>query len=271
METKACTGCKQDFPVTAEYFYWQKVKRLKAGGRWTSRCKTCILGQQHEYYVDNAESVKERTKDYNIRNADKISARNKANYAANPEPSKTRTKKWREDNPERKKQADKDYAARKPEVRRAAQKRYLERHPERRKLTCKTYREKNAHKSTFYARDYRKRKPHIAKGLKLRRRARERSLPATLTADDWQVAITHFDNRCAVCGKQGKLAADHWIPVTKGGGSTKDNIVPLCHGRNGCNNSKGNRDARLWLMGRYDLQEVNSIMGRIEAFLKGSL
>lgn len=274
MDTKACTGCGKELPMTSEYFYWQKIKRLKAGGRWASRCKTCTLSQQAGYYDENTEKIKARVRNYSAENADAISAKRKESYAANPEPTKARAKKWREDNPERKKQADKDYRAAHPELDKEYSKRYRERHPERRRKTCSDYRKRNPDKGAAYAREYNRRNPHISRAIKLRRRARESELPNTFTAHDWQVALDHFDHKCAACGRPvglwHTLAADHWIPVTKGGGSTPDNIVPLCHGVDGCNNSKGNKDAKIWLIERFGKRKSLAILKHIEEYLKGS-
>ncbi len=69
-------------------------------------------------------------------------------------------------------------------------------------------------------------------------RARKRGLPATLTLDEWEDILFLFDHRCAYCmGVDLKLEQDHFIPVSKGGGYTLDNIVPACRP---CNATKGN-------------------------------
>lgn len=183
---------------------------------------------------------------------------------------RAKTRQWTASNHGRKKQADKDYSKRHPESRQAAQKRYLKRHPERRKQTAKTYRDKNSQHHTEWARDWRKRNPHLVKGVKSRRRARENAVPATFTAHEWQATLEYFGNKCAVCGRSDlKLAADHWIPVTKGGGSTPDNIIPLCQGRRGCNNSKGNKDAGEWLVKKFGERDGQEISRRINQYLKG--
>ncbi len=92
--------------------------------------------------------------------------------------------------------------------------------------------------------------------LAARRRARLRSLPSTLTSAEFQYALDYFDNCCAVCGREPDndfvLAADHWRSVASGGGTTADNIIPLCHSRKagsfgGCNNRKGAKDGEKWV------------------------
>jgi hypothetical protein len=79
-----------------------------------------------------------------------------------------------------------------------------------------------------------------------RRNAKKRELVATFTNEDWQFCLKYWRYCCAICGRpQGlwhKLAQDHWIPIVKGGTYTPDNILPLCHGSDGCNNKKYDKD-----------------------------
>lgn len=61
----------------------------------------------------------------------------------------------------------------------------------------------------------------------------------TITPADWNAILDYFGYRCAYCLVGGPLQQDHIVPITKGGGTTIDNIVPAC-GR--CNKKKGNRN-----------------------------
>lgn len=104
--------------------------------------------------------------------------------------------------------------------------------------------------------------------------ARKRGLPATLTAEDWQHALGYFDNRCAICGNQDLfLAMDHWIPFNDPNcpGTTSKNILPLCHGVNGCNNNKAYMNPEKWLMaflgkskGQQKLVEIQAYFDSVE-------
>ncbi len=82
---------------------------------------------------------------------------------------------------------------------------------------------------------------------------RKRGLPDTFTQQDWERALEYWNHRCAVCGRPRglwhTLAADHWIPLTAPDcpGTVPTNIVPLCHGEVGCNNSKGKKMPDAWL------------------------
>lgn len=65
-------------------------------------------------------------------------------------------------------------------------------------------------------------------------RAIEAGTPATLTIDEWIKTLEHFNYKCSYCGKDYEVL-EHYIPVSKGGGTTKDNCVPACAS---CNNLK---------------------------------
>ena len=77
-----------------------------------------------------------------------------------------------------------------------------------------------------------------------RRRARKQAKPETFTQEDWRFALEYWQHSCAVCGKQQgfwwNLQADHWIPISdpESPGTVATNIVPLCGGMTGCNQSK---------------------------------
>lgn len=114
---------------------------------------------------------------------------------------------------------------------------------------------------------------------KQRRRARMSNLPNDFTPAEWQRGLDYFEGKCAVCGSQPDfwttLAADHWIPLSKGGSSTKMNLVPLCHGKKGrpfgepsCNNSKGNHDPLEWLESRFGTRRAREIIKRIETYFQ---
>jgi 5-methylcytosine-specific restriction endonuclease McrA len=72
-----------------------------------------------------------------------------------------------------------------------------------------------------------------------RRRAMKRGLPDTLTRTEWEAIKAAYGNRCAYCGKKQKhsLTQDHVVPLSKRGGTIRENIVPACKS---CNSSKRN-------------------------------
>lgn len=80
---------------------------------------------------------------------------------------------------------------------------------------------------------------------KARREHRKQQLPSTFTLEEWERALEYFDHSCAYCGyPSDKLQQEHFIPLSKGGGYTKDNIVPACPE---CNLSKSDAMPQDWL------------------------
>lgn len=77
-----------------------------------------------------------------------------------------------------------------------------------------------------------------------RRRARKAETSNTLTTKEWQETKLYFENTCAYCGRRyQRLSQDHFIPLSKGGGYDKDNIIPACRQ---CNSSKHNSLFEEW-------------------------
>lgn len=64
------------------------------------------------------------------------------------------------------------------------------------------------------------------------------NLPATLTLQEWHATLAVYEGRCAYCGIQGKMVQEHIVPVSQGGGYTRENIVPACVP---CNSKKRDR------------------------------
>lgn len=100
-----------------------------------------------------------------------------------------------------------------------------------------------------------------------RRRATQIGLPATFTDEDWTKALAYFGGRCAICdrppGLWHLLAQEHWVAQSRGGAYTPGNILPICHGVNGCNNSKWNHDPLEWLEWKFGKRKAGRIADRI--------
>lgn len=77
-----------------------------------------------------------------------------------------------------------------------------------------------------------------------RRMARAKELPHTLTVEEWEDIKKIFSFKCAYCGQEKPLTQDHIIPLSRGGGYTRDNIVPACRS---CNSKKGRKTAEEYL------------------------
>ncbi len=71
------------------------------------------------------------------------------------------------------------------------------------------------------------------------------------------------------------LAKEHWQPMSKGGGYTVGNILPMCHAKPGvpagkpcCNNSKGTKDPELWLIEQFGKRKAKAILKRIADYFE---
>ncbi len=102
---------------------------------------------------------------------------------------------------------------------------------------------------------------HSLKGYiaRTRRRAKMAQVECTLTWQEWVEILEANRYRCYYChrefGPRRKPEQDHKTAVSKGGGHTKENVVPACRY---CNASKNDRDAPVTLPdGSFWVKEVS--------------
>lgn len=69
------------------------------------------------------------------------------------------------------------------------------------------------------------------------RSAQDEGREATLTLEEWNDAIKHFNGMCAYCKEEKYDVLEHFVPSCLGGGTTANNCVPAC---NSCNSKKSN-------------------------------
>ena len=148
---------------------------------------------------------------------------------------RARIKKWKQDNPDKVAEQKKRWAERHPELK-----------AEIRARSSKAYKKTEAGKEVTRA----YKKTEVAKAQKRRdkqvRRARERSVLADMTVKEWMATTKHFGDKCVYCGEPYEHQ-DHFIPLSKGGGYTKDNMVPACAV---CNVDKSDTLPLEWLVMR---------------------
>lgn len=177
---------------------------------------------------------------------DTINAAARTAYHADLEKSRAYCKTKRERNPERAREVQVNYRERhKDELRVRAAKWARDRYVPRPKRIKKEkvpnrspeylLRRKELH-ALWYASH-----PDSRVTIESNRRAKKRLVGGAFTAKEWRTLKEQFDHRCLRCGKQEphiKLAADHVIPISKGGRNVISNIQPLC---GICNSIKGTR------------------------------
>lgn len=116
--------------------------------------------------------------------------------------------------------------------------------------------------------EYRKNNPETINKLRVihenRRRSIKNNLSNNFTTKQWKECKDYFNNSCAYCGREMKnLTQDHFIPVSKGGTYSKENIIPACRS---CNCKKHNKNFYEWYKSyeHYSLSRLN----KIETYLK---
>ena len=100
--------------------------------------------------------------------------------------------------------------------------------------------------------NWRKNNPIKRRNINERRRTRELDNKSTLTSRQWNNTLKYFDFECAYCGigqeqhmktVGERLHQEHVVPLVRGGGYTKKNIIPSCRS---CNSKKGNYEFNYW-------------------------
>ena len=132
------------------------------------------------------------------------------------------------------------------------QKEYYEKNKE--KILKRTNRNRQA-KLEHYKnkqRDYNKKNPEKKRASKQKRKTRKTNAGGSFTAQEFQNLIILYNNCCAYCDISfliTKIHADHIVPISKGGTSNIDNIIPAC---SHCNLSKGNKDVDIWFYKKFN-------------------
>lgn len=141
-------------------------------------------------------------------------------------------------------------------------KEHREKNKEKHKRYMNIYYENNREKFQQYAQDnkgkiYKRNKIYVENNReKIYERNRKRKkllwkLKHTLKPNEWEQIKLNFNNKCAYCGQAKKLEHEHFIPISKGGEFTVNNIIPACKS---CNSKKHNSDFFEW----YPQQEFYS-------------
>jgi len=237
--SKRCAKCGETKAVSA----FGRDSTRKDGLR--SQCKECVREYNRVYREANPEKVRERKRVYYAANSEKVNEKSRVYRAANPEKLRERDRVYYAANPEKVREKNRVYREANPEKLRERKRVYYAANPEKGRVNGQ------------------------------RRRSRKANLPNTLTTAEWYYAIDYFHGYCAVCDRPLKdlfvthtASADHWIPLTKGGGTTADNIVPLCSGEDGCNNSKHNAMPEVWLALKFGKRKARVILQRINAYFE---
>jgi hypothetical protein len=216
MDTKVCTVCQKSLPATLEYFYPCPV--VKCG--LTSRCIACSKQYTKDHY--------EESKKWREENKELLKQKKHEYYEKTKDKHKQQGKEWRRNNIERVRELSNLWKKNNPDKMRVISHNRYEKVKEHHKVITRQW--KQAHKE----------ERNIAWQA---RRAKKLQLDNTLTTEQWEQIKSYFNNKCCYCGKEAKLTQDHFIPLSKDGEYTHNNIVPCCLS---CNSSKNEKDFFEW-------------------------
>lgn len=258
---KRCTKCGEWKP--RDQFHASKNGKYGLA----SQCKPCACETTRAWRRNNLQRARDNARIARQNNLKKARESDRAYYQKNKQSRLDYINQWRENNPTYAVEYSRRYRRENTDKVRETKRRIYKQNVDSILDYQRNYRIEQADK----IRRYRKDNVDKSRVNSQRRRARKRLLPDEFTAADWQIALDYFGGGCAVCGRQPglwhTLAADHWIPLSKGGPTTPDNIVPLCHGTGGCNNSKNDSLPANWLIEKFGKRKGRAILKRIEAFL----
>lgn len=221
---KICSNCKISLPKTNEYFSRKKSSK----DLYHSICKKCDNERAKRYRVDKKEQINnlarerylkdsskkiESSRIYRSKNRDKINNASKIRYIKNSEKYKIRRKKYTELNYEKVRESQRRY--------------YLN----------------NTEKVKKQIREYQIRNMDRRRVTEEKRRSLKNNTESNYSAKSWMKTKEFFDFKCSYCGEAKKMTQEHFIPLSKGGSHTANNIIPSCQR---CNSSKKNKDFFVW-------------------------
>jgi hypothetical protein len=203
--TKICTVCKRNLPLSS---YGENI-----GGKYNlkSRCRKCMDVLELLYkHTDKGKAADKRY--YESDGYKKMIKQYRSTYI---KPEKTKLNNKRLKQTEKYKQKSREYAK------------------------SPQYKE---HKKLYYQTELGK--ACIAR-CSHNRRIRNKAVPATLTAIEWNEIKKRYKYRCVYCGEKKPLTRDHIIPLSKNGPLTKENVIPACKS---CNSIKYDKPVLLQIL-----------------------
>lgn len=209
MEIKICTKCGQEKPAMNDYFYNHKGHKLGL----QSLCKICKQEDDRQYYVENKERLIEKARQWRLENKEHKAEQAKQFRTNNKERLAEISRQWYINN---KKHVAEYQAKNKDAI------------TKRNKQWILNNKEHVLKRGRIYWHDY------IAK---------KKSLPSTLTINEWELIKKHFDNKCCYCGRESLLTQEHFLALNKGGEYSYSNIIPACKN---CNSSKRDKSFFEW-------------------------
>lgn len=183
-------------------------------------------------------------------------------------------RQYRQNNPEKRRAIKRKWEQKNPEKKKAQSRRTYDRCKTRILNYWHTYYYQNHEKALLSAKKSRQKRQEERRIHNQNRHARKRQLPATFSVAEGAFCRAYFSYACAVCGReegfQWTISLDHWIPLSSSAcpGTVATNMIPLCHGLGGCNNSKKHYDPKQWLTARFGTRKAGLILKHITAYFE---
>jgi hypothetical protein len=244
MKTKVCNKCGNEYPATADFFFkakdrtdgldgsckecYMKARKVKKYGDGIfKRCKVCgkTLEIKSNFYLD-----KNSLDGYAMRCMQ--CTKHKYDNLDKSDSKKAKSEKIKEPKPKKKPLSDEELKAKNKQRHFNYYWKNKEKIIERRKI-----RKENGYKYS----SEKEKKSKVVRNQK--RRANLKNLPNTFTLEEWEYCKAYFNNKCCYCGEDAPLQQEHFIPVSKMGPFTADNILPSC---GSCNVKKQDKDFFEW-------------------------
>ncbi|MFN8371623.1 MAG: HNH endonuclease [Anaerolineae bacterium] len=239
-------------PATTEYFY----KKSSARDGLQNRCKTCAQAVFKRFYDENADDMRERSRQYHADNPEKEKARKQRYKKENPDKVNEGTRRHYHKDPEKARARGRKYRVENPEKARDSVQRSREKHgrhedPEKVKVRNRRYRIQNPEKVREIEKRSRIKNPEPQRAAARRRRAIEHQAPGEYTEAEILALYELQKGKCCWCGqpmgnrfvdrhlsRYENFTEDHIIPITRQGSNYIHNIVLACWR---CNSSRQER------------------------------
>jgi 5-methylcytosine-specific restriction endonuclease McrA len=128
-----------------------------------------------------------------------------------------------------------DWMKRNPEKAREGMRRWRRNHPDEHSADSRLYYARNADKVRVRQRAYQRANRAAYNLFNNAYRARRKGAAGSFNMSEWLDLCARYEQRCAYCGRLGRLVVEHRIPLSRGGSNHVSNIAPACAS---CNNRK---------------------------------
>jgi hypothetical protein len=220
---KTCKKCLKELPSTKDYFHEKKSGR----DGFNAQCKECRKNEEPK------EVKLARNREWKKNNQEQVKANRRKYYLEiEQDTHNERCKAYRDKNRDKLRiQANEKYHNNKDKI----------------SIQRSIIYFKNAEQCRERQKQWRINNPERSKEIDIKKHHKRRALMKNVAHEydekQWSDCLKHFEMECAYCGEPKQLAQEHFVPVSKGGEYTINNIVPSCIN---CNSRKNDKNFFEW-------------------------